>query len=147
MNFLSVALQPFVAHGRFAVSWSYSRSVGLLGRGSARRKAATYTQNNTQTQNKRTQTYTPRVGFEPKILVFERAKAFHALDSAATVIGIKWTGSRNVLVRKCDLSRRSPVDSHAEILQQYMQFATEYLVPAVRGAFHSIYAFFSLCSP
>jgi hypothetical protein len=29
----------------------------------------------------------PRVGFEPKIPVFERAKAFRALDRAATVIG------------------------------------------------------------
>jgi hypothetical protein len=29
----------------------------------------------------------PRVGFEPKIPVFERAKTVHALDRAATVIG------------------------------------------------------------
>jgi hypothetical protein len=29
----------------------------------------------------------PRVGFEPTIQVFERAKAIHALDRAATVIG------------------------------------------------------------
>jgi hypothetical protein len=29
----------------------------------------------------------PRVGFEPTITVFERAKAVHALDPAATVIG------------------------------------------------------------
>jgi hypothetical protein len=29
----------------------------------------------------------PRVGFEPTIPVFERAKTVHALDSAATVIG------------------------------------------------------------
>jgi hypothetical protein len=29
----------------------------------------------------------PRVGFEPTIPVFERAKAVHALDRAATVIG------------------------------------------------------------
>jgi hypothetical protein len=28
----------------------------------------------------------PRVGFEPTILVFERANALHALDRAATVI-------------------------------------------------------------
>jgi hypothetical protein len=27
----------------------------------------------------------PRVGFEPRIKVFERAKAVHALDRAATV--------------------------------------------------------------
>jgi hypothetical protein len=29
----------------------------------------------------------PRVGFEPKIPAFERAKTVHALDRAATVIG------------------------------------------------------------
>jgi hypothetical protein len=29
----------------------------------------------------------PRVGFEPTIPVFERAKMIHALDSTATVIG------------------------------------------------------------
>jgi hypothetical protein len=42
--------------------------------GSARRKAATYT------QNKCTQISMPRVGFKPTILVFERAKTVHALD-------------------------------------------------------------------
>jgi hypothetical protein len=42
----------------------------------------------TQTQNKRTQTSMPRVGFEPTIPVFELAKTVHALDRAATVIGI-----------------------------------------------------------
>jgi hypothetical protein len=30
----------------------------------------------------------PQVGLEPKIPVFEREKAFHALDHVATVIGI-----------------------------------------------------------
>jgi hypothetical protein len=38
------------------------------------------------TQNKLTQTSGPRVGFEPTIPVFERAKTVHALDRAATVI-------------------------------------------------------------
>jgi hypothetical protein len=33
----------------------------------------------TQTQNKRRQTSMPRVGFEPKTPVFERAKTIHAL--------------------------------------------------------------------
>jgi hypothetical protein len=42
----------------------------------------------TQTQNKRTQTSMPRVGFEPTTPVFERAKTVHALDRAITVIGI-----------------------------------------------------------
>jgi hypothetical protein len=40
-----------------------------------------------KTQNKRTQTCMPRVGFELTILVFEWAKTVHALDRAATVIG------------------------------------------------------------
>jgi hypothetical protein len=52
--------------------------------GSARRKAVTYT------QNKRTQTSMLRVGFEPTIPVFERAKTVHALDRAAAVIGVAY---------------------------------------------------------
>jgi hypothetical protein len=42
-----------------------------------------------QTQNKRTQTSMPQVGFEPTIPMFELAKMVHALDRAATVIGGK----------------------------------------------------------
>jgi hypothetical protein len=41
----------------------------------------------TQTQNKRTQTSKPQVGFEPTTPVFERVKTVHALDLAVTVIG------------------------------------------------------------
>jgi hypothetical protein len=40
------------------------------------------------TQNKRTETSMPQVAFEPMIPAFERAKTVHALDCAATVIGI-----------------------------------------------------------
>jgi hypothetical protein len=39
----------------------------------------------TQTQNKRTQTSMPRVGFEPTIPASERANTVHILDRAATV--------------------------------------------------------------
>jgi hypothetical protein len=46
------------------------------------------THRTTQTQTKRTQTFMPQVGFEPMIPVFERAKTVHALDRAATVIGL-----------------------------------------------------------
>jgi hypothetical protein len=46
-----------------------------------------YTHRTTQTQNKRTQTFMPRMGFEPTIPVFERANTVHALERAATVIG------------------------------------------------------------
>jgi hypothetical protein len=70
-----VDLGRFFLFLNFIHSWQDS-----LDGGSARRKAASYTQNNTQTQNKRTQTSMLRVAFE-------RAKTFHALDRAATVIG------------------------------------------------------------
>jgi hypothetical protein len=40
-----------------------------------------------QTQNKRTQTYMPRVGFEATISEFELVKTVHALERAATQIG------------------------------------------------------------
>jgi hypothetical protein len=76
----SMALQSFLLDlGRF-FSFLILYIVGLLRRGSARRKAATYT------QNKRTQTSMPWVGFEPTIPAFERAKTVHALDLLATVI-------------------------------------------------------------
>jgi hypothetical protein len=45
------------------------------------------THRRTQAQNKLIQTYLPRVGFEPTIPVFKRAKTVHALGRAATVIG------------------------------------------------------------
>jgi hypothetical protein len=41
-----------------------------------------------QTQNERTQSYMSRVGSEPTIPLFERAKTVHALDRAAAVIGL-----------------------------------------------------------
>jgi hypothetical protein len=59
----SMSLQPL---------WTYDSLDG----GSARRKAAAYTQ-----------TSKPRVWFEPIVPVVERAKTVHALDLAATVIG------------------------------------------------------------
>jgi hypothetical protein len=45
------------------------------------------THRTSQTQNKRTQTFMPGVGFEPTTPVFERAKTVHDLDRLATVIG------------------------------------------------------------
>jgi hypothetical protein len=47
------------------------------------------THRTTQTQKKLTQTSMPRMGFEPTITVFERAKKVHTLDRAVTVVG-KW---------------------------------------------------------
>jgi hypothetical protein len=46
------------------------------------------THRTTQIQNKQTQTSMPRVGFEPTIPVFERAKRVHALDRAVIEIGL-----------------------------------------------------------
>jgi hypothetical protein len=46
------------------------------------------THRTTQTQNKRTQTSMPRVGFEPTIPAFERVKTVHSTDRAATAIGV-----------------------------------------------------------
>jgi hypothetical protein len=45
------------------------------------------THRTTPSQNKPTQTSMPRVGLEPTTLVFERAKAVHALDRATDMIG------------------------------------------------------------
>jgi hypothetical protein len=42
----------------------------------------------TQIQNKHRQTSMPSVGFKTTVPVFERAKAVHDLDRAATAIGI-----------------------------------------------------------
>jgi hypothetical protein len=53
--------------------------------GSAHRKASAYA--GQHDQNKRIQISMPRVGFEPTIPAFERAKTVHALDRTASVIG------------------------------------------------------------
>jgi hypothetical protein len=47
------------------------------------------THGTTQTRNKRRQTSMPRVGFEPTIPVFKRAKTVHVLERVALVIGGK----------------------------------------------------------
>jgi hypothetical protein len=48
------------------------------------------THRTTQTQNKRRQISIPRMGFEPTIPAFQRAKTVHALDRAATEMGNGW---------------------------------------------------------
>jgi hypothetical protein len=45
----------------------------------------------------------PWVGFEPTIPVFERAKIFHALDGAATVIGLQNSTWQKFQPRLCQL--------------------------------------------
>jgi hypothetical protein len=75
-----------------------------LGEGSARHKAATYT------QNKGTQPM-PRVGFETTTPVFERVKTVYALDHAATVIGSGVLLPRaNQLEREADYSAVSTAE-------------------------------------
>jgi hypothetical protein len=45
-----------------------------------------------------TQTYVSRVGFEPRISVFERAKVIHTLDHVATVIGIQINNPNKIAI-------------------------------------------------
>jgi hypothetical protein len=63
----------------------YTQLVALLGRGMSPSQGRYL--HTTQTQNKRTQTSMPLVGFEATNSVLERAKTVHALDRSATVIG------------------------------------------------------------
>jgi hypothetical protein len=66
--------------GHFFSSLIYTQSVGPLGRGiSPSQGRYLHTEQHKQTSM-------PRVGFEPKIPVFELAKTVHALDRAATEI-------------------------------------------------------------
>jgi hypothetical protein len=69
-----------------SVSWYFTQWRGLLGRGISRSQGR-YQHRTIQTQNKRTQSSIPRVGFEPTAPVFEWAKMVNALDRTATVIG------------------------------------------------------------
>jgi hypothetical protein len=71
---------------RFVSFLIHTQSVCSLDGGSATRKAATYK------HRINTQISMPRMGFEPTIPMYERAKTVHALDRTATVIGLsfKW---------------------------------------------------------
>jgi hypothetical protein len=67
-------------------------------RGSARRKAAAYT------QNKRTQISMFWLEFEPTIPAFVWEKKVHALDRAATVIGIHLSHCLKFVIQNLKLS-------------------------------------------
>jgi hypothetical protein len=83
---LSMALQPFALWSLFQFLNLYTvGTTPWTGDQPVARPLPTY--RTTQTQNKRTQTSMPRVGFEPTTPVFEWAKTFHALDRAGTVVG------------------------------------------------------------
>jgi hypothetical protein len=72
--------------GRFYSFLIYTQSVGLLERRISP-SLGRYQNTEEGKQIKSTQTSMPRVGFEPMIPVFERAKTVHVLDRAVTVIG------------------------------------------------------------
>jgi hypothetical protein len=79
-----MAVQPLWTLGRFFSFLICTQSEGLLGRGvSPSRDCYIHTE-----QDKCTQTSMPPVGLEPTVPVSEPAKTVHALDRAATVIGI-----------------------------------------------------------
>jgi hypothetical protein len=74
--------------GRFLSFLIYTQSVGLLGRGISPSQGR-YLHTKEHKHRISAETSMPWVGFETTIPVFERAKTFHALDRAATVIGFK----------------------------------------------------------
>jgi hypothetical protein len=83
-----MALQPFLGPWPlFQFLHLFTQSVGVLGQGNQPVARPLSAHRTPQTQNKRTQTYMPREGFEPTIPVFKRAKTVHALDRAANVMG------------------------------------------------------------
>jgi hypothetical protein len=81
-----MALQPFIEPGRF-FSFIILHTVGRTpwtGDEPVARPLPIH--RTTQTQNKRTQTFMSREGFESTIIMFERAMTVHVIDSAARVI-------------------------------------------------------------
>jgi hypothetical protein len=70
---------------------SYRRYLGLFGRG--------ISPSQTQTQKRRWRTSMPRVVFEPKIPVFERAKPFRALDQWYSTWGTGTSGGTRRYLR------------------------------------------------
>jgi hypothetical protein len=86
----SMALQSFIGHGRFfsfLILYTVCRTPWT---GDQPVAGPLPTRRTTETQNKRKQTFMPRVVFETMIPVLERAKTVHALDRAATVIGLRF---------------------------------------------------------
>jgi hypothetical protein len=82
----------------------YTQSIALLGRGISLSQDR-YLHTEQHKENKRTYTFTPRMGFEPTIPVLERAKTVYALDPAITVIGTL----NNTAVKYCDMSTHCQV--------------------------------------
>jgi hypothetical protein len=86
----SMALQPFIGPGRFS-SFVILYTIGRTPwTGDQPITRSLPTHRTTQTQNKRTQTSMPWLGFKPTIPAFERSKIAHALDRAAAVMYVKY---------------------------------------------------------
>jgi hypothetical protein len=73
---------------------THSRQISLEGDQSVARPLPTH--RTTQTQNKWAQTPMPRVGFEPTISVFERAKMVRALDQWSSTWDMITTGDTRI---------------------------------------------------
>jgi hypothetical protein len=67
---------------------NFRQSVGFLGRVISPSQSRYLHTEQHKTQNKRRRTSMPCIGLETTIPVFERMQIFHALDRAATVIGM-----------------------------------------------------------
>jgi hypothetical protein len=80
--------RPLVGLYRFFSFLIYTQAVGLLGWGIRPSQGLYLHTEQHKDRKKRTQTSMPRVELEPTTPVFERAKTVHALDWAATVIGV-----------------------------------------------------------
>jgi hypothetical protein len=119
-----MALQPFVTPWplfSFLILYTVGRTPWMGDQPVARPLP---TRRTTQTQNKRTQTSMPRVGFESKFQAFERAKTVHALERAATVIGWLALLLRNVASMCKRLQRKSSYAITAGVEVRLREFAT-----------------------
>jgi hypothetical protein len=86
--------------------------------GSARRNGATYINRTAQTQNERTQTSMPQVGFEPSIRVFACAKTLHARERESTAIGgfMGYKFDRGTSTSKCTRDTVPPVSTETDFI-------------------------------
>jgi hypothetical protein len=78
--------------GRFSRFLIHTDSLGALGCGISPSQGC-YLHRGQHKHRINAHRHPPRVGFEPTIRVFERAKTVHALDYATTVIGIFNSGA------------------------------------------------------
>jgi hypothetical protein len=83
------------------------------------------THRTTQTQNKRTQTSMPQVGFESTIPVFERAKTVHTLDRGATVIGVMLSSLIGTTIPFFALGRREYLAHPEQVGRQILKCISE----------------------